>query len=64
MENKKAVLTIREVSKEYSFPEFGLRTLVKTGAFPVIRCGNRCYIARSVFEGYLEKGGEVYNAKR
>jgi len=60
---KKTVLTIRELSKEYSFPEYGLRGLIKRGAFPVILCGNRAYVARQVFEDYLKSGGEVY-AKR
>ena len=54
----KTVLTIRECSKEYQFPEFGLRTLIKTGKIPVISCGNRCYITRKAFEDYIAKGGE------
>ena len=58
------ILTIRQAAKEFGFPEFGLRTLVKGGAFPVIRCGNRVYISRAVFEKYVERGGEVYDRKR
>ena|GEM_PF-2854896 len=61
---EKSVMTIREVSREFNFPEYGVRTLVKTGAFPVVKCGNRAYIVRSTFERYLESGGEVYNAKQ
>ena len=56
------ILTIKQAAKTYGFPEFGLRTLVKRGAFPVIRCGNRCYITRTVLEAYIEKGGETYDA--
>ncbi|MDY6086605.1 MAG: helix-turn-helix domain-containing protein [Succiniclasticum sp.] len=63
MENKPA-LTIKETAKEYQFPEYAVRTLVKRGAFPVIQVGNRCYIMRSVFEEYLQKGGEAYVAAR
>jgi len=60
---KKQVLTIKEASREFGFPEFGLRGLIKRGAFPVIMCGSRCYITRQILESYLQKGGEVY-AKR
>ena len=63
MENKQ-VLTIKEASREFGFPEFGLRGLIKRGAFPVIMCGSRCYITRRVLEDYLCKGGELYGAKR
>ena len=59
---QKAALTIKQTAKEYNFPEFAIRTLVKRGAFPVVQVGNRCYIVRSVFEDYLQKGGEKYVA--
>ena len=59
MENLKP-LTIKQAAREYSFPEFAIRTLVKTGAFPVVKCGTRVYIIRNTFEDYLQKGGEVY----
>lgn len=61
---QKAALTIKQTAKEYNFPEFAIRTLVKRGAFPVVQVGNRCYIVRSVFEDYLQKGGERYVATR
>jgi len=61
---QKAALTIRETSREYGIPEYAIRTLVKRGAFPVIQTGNRWYIVRTVFEAYLEKGGETYVAAR
>lgn len=64
MNTGKAIMTIKETAKEYGFPEYGLRGLVKRGAIPVIRCGNRAYITRTVFEDYLAKGGEQYNSKR
>ena len=60
MEEQKTALTIKETAKEYNFPEFAIRTLVKRGAFPVIQVGNRCYIAKDVFKAFLEKGGELY----
>ena len=60
----KTILTIRQAAQLFGFPEFGLRGLIKRGAFPVIRCGNRCYIAKAVLEAYIEKGGETYDAKR
>lgn len=56
----KNALTINETAKEFDFPAYAIRTLVKRGAFPVIQVGNRCYIVRSVFEQYLQKGGELY----
>ena len=59
---EKTALTIKETAKEYHFPEFAIRTLVKRGAFPVIQVGNRCYIVRGVFEEYLKTGGEKYDA--
>ncbi len=59
----KKILTIREASALYGFPEFGLRGLVKRGAFPVIRCGNRVYISRTVIEAYFERGGAAYDAR-
>lgn len=59
MEQKPA-LTIRETAKEYNFPEYAIRTLVKRGAFPVIQVGSRCYITREVFAEYLKKGGARY----
>ena len=55
MEQKPA-LTIRETAKEYNFPEYAIRTLVKRGAFPVIQVGSRCYITREVSE---ERGRTV-----
>lgn len=57
---EKTALTIKETAQLFKFPEFAIRTLVKTGAFPVIQCGTRCYIVRAVFEEYLKSGGEVY----
>ena len=60
---EKAALTIKETAKEYHFPEYAIRTLVKRGAFPVIQVGNRVYITRAKFEVYLETGGELYDAK-
>lgn len=58
MEAAKTIMTIRQAAQEYGFPEFGLRNLIKRGAIPAIRCGNRCYITRTVFEEFLKKGGE------
>ena len=60
----KTILTVRQAAREYGFPEFGLRNLIKRGAFPVISCGNRSYISRTVLEDYITKGGEKYDAKR
>ena len=53
-------LTINAPAKKFNFPAYAIRTLVKRGEIPVIQAGNRCYIVRSVFEQYLEKGGAVY----
>ena len=64
MEKEKSALTIPQTAKEYNFPEFAIRTLVKRGAFPVVQVGNRCYIIRSIFEEYLKTGGEKYVASR
>jgi len=61
--SEQKILTIREAAKEYGFPEYGLRGLVKTGKFPVIKCGNRHYITRTAFEDYLKTGGEKYEPK-
>lgn len=61
---EKPALTIKETAREFNFPEFAIRTLVKRGAFPVIQVGNRCYITRDVFEEYLKKGGEPYVTTR
>lgn len=58
---EKTALTIRETAKEFDFPEFAIRTLVKRGAFPVIQVGKRCYITRSVFADFLKTGGEKYD---
>ena len=58
------ILTVRQAAREFGFPEFGLRNLIKRGAFPVIRCGNRCYISRTVLGDYIAKGGEKYDAKQ
>ena len=60
---KKPALTIKECAREFQFPEFAIRTLVKRGAFPVIQVGNRVYIVRDVFGDYLQKGGAAYDAK-
>ena len=57
MEQAKSVFTIKEISRLYGFPEFGLRGLVKTKKIPVIQCGNRSYITRANFEMFLQKGG-------
>ena len=58
--NEQKMLTIRQAAQMFGYPEFGLRGLVKRGAFPVIRCGNRCYIVRAILEAYLEKEGVRY----
>ncbi len=60
----KKVLTIRETAKAFDFPEFALRTLVKTGRFPVIQVGSRVYIVRETFEAYIQSGGKAYDSKR
>lgn len=60
----KTIMTIRQAARKYGFSVFRLRNLVKRGAFPVIRCGNRSYITRTVFEEFIQKGGEKYNAPR
>lgn len=60
---EKPALTIKETAKEFQFPEYAIRTLVKRGAFPVIQVGNRCYITREIFADYLKKGGKLYDAK-
>ena len=59
---EKPALTIKETAKEFQFPEYAIRTLVKRGAFPVIQVGNRCYITREIFADYLKKGGETFAA--
>ena len=58
--NPNQPLTIAKTAKEYGFPEYCIRTLVKRGEFPVIQTGNRSYITRKVFESYLETGGKTY----
>ena len=58
-EKVKSLLTIKQAAREYDFPEYGLRNKVKAGAFAVIKCGNRVYINRQVFEDYLLKGDAV-----
>ena len=58
---EKTALTIKETAREFNFPEYAIRTLVKRGAFPVIQVGKRCYICREVFADYLKKGGELYD---
>lgn len=58
---EKPALTIKETAREFLFPEYAIRTLVKRGAFPVIQVGNRCYIARGIFAEYLQKGGRKYD---
>lgn len=62
MTNKTA-LTIRETAKEFNFPEYAIRTLIKRGAFPVIQVGKRCYLTREIFTEYLETGGEKFDPK-
>jgi len=57
-------LTIKETAKEFQFPEFAIRRLVKNGAFPVIQIGNRVYITREIFAQYLKEGGTTYVAAR
>ena len=59
---EKPALTIRETAQAFNFPEYAIRKLVKNGAFPVIKSGNRCYISREVFTDYLKKGGTIYAA--
>lgn len=61
---EKPALTIKETAKEFQFPEFAIRTLVKRGAFPVIQVGNRCYIMREIFADYLKTGGAIYDPKQ
>lgn len=61
---RKTALTIKETAKEFQFPEYAVRRLVKNGAFPVIQVGNRSYIVRDVFAEYLRKGGQPYVAAR
>ena len=58
---EKPALTIKETAKEFQFPEYAIRTLVKRGAFPVIQVGNRCYITREIFADYIRKGGGTYD---
>lgn len=60
MDKCKTVMTIKEISREYHFPEYTLRTLIKKGAIPVIMSGNRAYVVPAKFEEYLAKGGEPY----
>jgi hypothetical protein len=61
---EKPAMTIKETAREFQFPEFAIRSLVKRGAFPVIQVGNRVYIVREVFAEYLKKGGTTYVAAR
>ena len=61
---EKPAMTIKETAREFKFPEFAIRSLVKRGAFPVIQVGNRVYIVREVFAEYLKKGGTTYVAAR
>lgn len=60
---EKPALTIKETAREFAFPEFAIRTLVKRGTFPVIQVGNRCDIMREVFSDYLRTGGAKYDPK-
>ena len=62
--DEQKIITIKQAAKEYGLPEFGLRGLIKRKAFPVIQCGNRCYLTRQVLEAYIEKGGEFYATKK
>ena len=57
---QKTALTIKETAREFNFPEFAIRTLVKRGVFPVIQVGTRCYITRDIFTDYLKSGGARY----
>jgi hypothetical protein len=57
---QKTVLTIKETAREFNFPEYAIRTLVKRGVFPVIQVGTRCYITRETFTEYLKSGGAMY----
>lgn len=61
---EKPAMTIKETAREFQFPEFAIRSLVKRGAFPVLQVGNRVYIVREVFAEYLKKGGTTYVAAR
>ena len=61
---KKPAMTIKETAKEFQFPEFAIRSLVKRGAFPVIQVGNRVYIVREVFAEYLKEWAAKYVAAR
>lgn len=54
----KDILTIRETSRAFDFPEYAIRRLVKDRRFPTIQVGNRAYISRSVFENFLESGSK------
>ncbi len=64
MENTNtAALTITEPAREFNFPEFAIRKLVKRQAFPVVQVGYRCYILRHIFSEYLQSGGAAYNPK-
>lgn len=58
------IMTIKETAREYGFPEYALRSLVKSGAFPVIQSGKRSYIVRERFEEYLKTGGNAYVSAR
>lgn len=62
MEQKQA-LTIKETAREFTFPEYAIRTLVKRKAFPVIQAGTRVYILRHVFAEYLKSGGALFDPK-
>ena len=64
MEQQKNALTIKETAREFMFPEYAIRTLVKRGEIPVIQAGTRCYIMRHVFEAYLQSGGKTYQPAR
>lgn len=64
MEQQKNALTIKETAREFTFPEYAIRTLVKRGEIPVIQVGTRCYIMRHVFETYLQSGGKTYQPAR
>jgi hypothetical protein len=59
MENKTA-LTIRETAREFNFPEYAIRTLIKRGSLPVIQVGKRCYLTREIFLEYLKTGGKKF----
>lgn len=47
-------LTIPECAEEFGFPVATVRSLVKHGAFPVMKVGSAAYIMRETFSSYLQ----------